>query len=128
MNTKYLHVDLLTLTAHKIHGPKGTGLLFVKKGTPIAPQITGGDHEFRFRAGTENVAGIVGLAEAIKIIETAHKKIEMAVISNEVRNPLEHEISHVDKSMIRDDNYMRVEKLRNKLEDLILKNIPETYL
>ena len=54
------------MTAHKIHGPKGTGVLYVRKGTPLKPIITGGGHEFRLRAGTENLAGISGLAEAIK--------------------------------------------------------------
>ena len=55
-----LGVDLLTLSAHKIYGPKGVGVLYVKEGTPIAPLITGGSHEWGLRAGTENTAGIVG--------------------------------------------------------------------
>lgn len=67
LDVLYLHVDLLTLTAHKIHGPKGTGILYVKKGTPLVPQITGGSHEYKMRAGTENVAGIVGFAKALEL-------------------------------------------------------------
>ena len=59
--------DLVTFSAHKIHGPKGVGALWVRKGTPLAPQLVGGGQEFERRAGTENVAGAVGLATAIKL-------------------------------------------------------------
>lgn len=61
-------VDLLTLTAHKIYGPKGSGALYVKRGTPLLSPITGGHHEQSRRAGTENVAGIVGLSAALRIV------------------------------------------------------------
>jgi len=57
-------VDLLTLSAHKIYGPKGVGALYVRRGTPLMSSITGGHQERGLRAGTENVAGIVGLGEA----------------------------------------------------------------
>jgi cysteine desulfurase len=59
--------DLVTFSAHKIHGPKGVGGLWVRKGTPLAPQFVGGGQEFERRAGTENVAGAVGLAAAMKL-------------------------------------------------------------
>jgi len=59
-------VDLLTFSAHKIHGPKGVGGLWIRRGTPLAAQQLGGGQEFERRAGTENVAGIVGLAAAMK--------------------------------------------------------------
>ena len=68
-NVKELGVGLLTLSAHKIYGPKGVGALFVKQGTPIEPIIYGGGHEFGLRSGTENVAGIVGLGKAIELVE-----------------------------------------------------------
>ncbi|UCE66989.1 MAG: cysteine desulfurase NifS [Candidatus Zixiibacteriota bacterium] len=64
--------DMLSISAHKLYGPKGVGLLYIKSGTNIIPWNEGGGHEKGMRAGTENVAGIIGLAEAIKI---AHKDI-----------------------------------------------------
>jgi len=70
-------VDLLTLSGHKIYGPKGVGILYMRQGTSIKPIITGGDHEWGLRAGTENVAGIVGIGfalEQIKKQETGNKK------------------------------------------------------
>jgi cysteine desulfurase len=60
-------VDLVTFSAHKMHGPKGVGGLWVRKGTPLAAQLLGGGQEFERRAGTENVAGIVGLAAAMTL-------------------------------------------------------------
>ncbi|MDM5299096.1 cysteine desulfurase family protein [Bacillus pumilus] len=59
-------IDLLTMSGHKIHGLKGTGALFLKKGTVLAPLITGGGQEFGLRSGTENPAGAVSLAKAVK--------------------------------------------------------------
>jgi cysteine desulfurase len=62
-----LPVDLLTVTGHKIHGPKGTGLLFVRHGTALSPLLHGGGQERRLRPGTEDVAGAVGLAAALRL-------------------------------------------------------------
>jgi len=64
-----LGVDLLTASAHKIYGPKGIGLLFIRKGTPLKRIQDGGDHEIGLRAGTLNVPGIVGLGSALELAE-----------------------------------------------------------
>jgi cysteine desulfurase len=58
---------LLSISAHKMHGPKGIGAMFVRRGTPVEPLLVGGSHERRQRAGTENVAGIVGLGKAAEL-------------------------------------------------------------
>ncbi|MFC5405213.1 cysteine desulfurase family protein [Cohnella soli] len=63
-----LPVDLLTLSAHKINGPQGVGLLYVRKGTPFQPLLHGGSQEKSRRAGTENVAGIAAFAKAAEIV------------------------------------------------------------
>ncbi|MGH3118971.1 MAG: cysteine desulfurase family protein [Gaiellales bacterium] len=66
LNVKRLDVDLLSLSAHKFGGPKGAGVLYVKRGTPFLEQMSGGGQERQRRAGTENVAGIVGTAVALR--------------------------------------------------------------
>jgi len=78
-NIERLNVDLLSLTAHKFYGPKGVGLLYVKRGTKLLPQQQGGAQERNWRAGTENVPYIVGMVqameEAAKIREKSEKEI-----------------------------------------------------
>ncbi len=67
IDVKKMNVDLLTLNAHKIHGPKGVGALYVRDGVNIDPLLHGGEHEFGLRSGTVNTAGVVGFSEAVKI-------------------------------------------------------------
>jgi len=78
-DVEYLQVDLLSLSGHKIYGPKGVGALFVKLGTPILGVQLGGHHEKNLRSGTLNVPGIVGLGEAVRLCainkEKNNKKI-----------------------------------------------------
>ena len=69
-----LGVDLLTISAHKIYGPKGIGALYVRRGTDILPFIHGGHQERGLRAGTENTAGIVGFGEAVRVLTGRMKK------------------------------------------------------
>lgn len=94
-DVREMNADLVSLSAHKFHGPKGTGALYIRKGTRLDPLIHGGSQERGLRAGTENVPGIVGLGKAI---ETAEAE--------------------------REENAARIRGLRKVLTDRILQNIP----
>jgi cysteine desulfurase len=85
---------LLSISAHKMHGPKGIGAMFVRRGTPLEPLLVGGSHERRQRAGTENVPGIVGLAKAA---ELAMHSLEDGTISRlaSLRDHLETELLRI---------------------------------
>jgi cysteine desulfurase len=96
IDTKKLSVDMLSLSGHKLHAPKGVGALYVRKGTRFHPYIIGGHQEQGRRAGTENVASIIGLGKAC---ELAGKNLD-----NEI-------------------NYLK--GLRNKLENALLKSCPD---
>ena len=74
VDVRRLGVDLLTVSAHKIYGPKGVGALYVRKGTNLLPFLHGGHQERNLRAGTENTAGIVGFGEAVRVLEERGKK------------------------------------------------------
>jgi cysteine desulfurase len=67
IDVRKIGCHLLSISAHKMHGPKGVGAMFVRRGTPLESLLVGGSHERRRRAGTENVAGIVGLAKAAEL-------------------------------------------------------------
>ena len=69
LNIKDCNIDLYTLSGHKIHGLKGTGLTYVKEGTKLFPLLHGGNQEMGFRSGTENVAGAVSLVKAMRLIK-----------------------------------------------------------
>lgn len=97
-NVNFLGVDLLSFSGHKIYAPKGVGILYIRKNTPLVPQMDGGSQERGLRSGTENIPFIVGISEAVKLVNK-HKK---------------------------DTN--KIEKLRNLLIKGILKNINEVTL
>ena len=75
VNVRDLGVDLLSMSGHKLHGPKGVGALYIKRGTPFEPLILGGGQERERRSGTENVPSIVGLAEAVRLADLERSAI-----------------------------------------------------
>jgi cysteine desulfurase len=83
-------IDLLSLSSHKIYGPQGIGGLYVRKGTELSPIITGGHHERGLRPGTENIAAIVGFAQALKIAIDEINTYRVRVCS--LRDKLESEL------------------------------------
>jgi len=99
LNLSKVNIDLLSLSGHKLHAPKGVGVLYVRKGTRLSPFMLGGHQEGGRRAGTENVPGIVGLGKAC---ELAAKNIEQ--------------------------ENSRVKYLRDKLENAILEKCPDSRL
>jgi len=84
------HIDLCTVSGHKFHGLKGTGLLFVKEGVKINPLFNGGSQEGNVRSGTENVAGAVSLAKALRMImdKFQNERNQLMNISNELKKGL----------------------------------------
>lgn len=99
LDVSELHCDLLALSAHKFYGPKGTGLLYIRRGVEITPLIHGGSQERDRRAGTENVAGAVGMAVALELAEAE-----------------------------RPQEVVRLEGLRERLLAYIRKDLPDTRL
>ena len=104
------NIDLLSMTAHKLHGPKGIGLLYVRRGVPIETLIHGGAQERGKRAGTENVAGVVGLDAALQIavdgMEARNKKLAA------LRDRLIDSLLQIERSRINGD---RVSRLPNNV-------------
>lgn len=83
-------VDLLSISAHKFHGPKGVGALYLRRGTPLQPAMLGGSHERKQRAGTENVPGIVGFGKACEL--AVERQEEFVANVSLLRDRLEHGI------------------------------------
>jgi cysteine desulfurase len=99
LNVDALGVDLLSLSGHKFGGPKGSGVLYIRRGVPYAPQQTGGGQERQRRAGTENVAGAVGLASALE-----------------------------DADASREANAQRLAELRERLTEALIAAVPGARL
>lgn len=99
LDMKSLNVDLLTLSGHKLYGPKGIGALFMRRGMKLVPIIHGGHHERNRRGGTENVSGIVGLGKAAEI----------------AARDMDKETTHLTK-------------LRDRIEAGLTEKIPHVYL
>jgi cysteine desulfurase len=99
VDVKAMDIDLLSLSAHKFYGPKGIGALYVRKGVQIDPLVHGGHHEWNRRAGTENVAGMIGLGKAAEIA-----RAELSA------------------------NEQKIRSLCTKLEKGILERIPEVVV
>lgn len=99
-DTQELNLDLLSLSAHKIYGPKGVGLLYVRKDVPLLAQQLGGHHENNRRSGTINTPGIVGMGRAVRNLTPEN----------------------------RENNNQKIAKLRDQLVDGLLKNIPGAIL
>ena len=106
IDVKKLGVDMLSLSAHKFHGPKGVGALYVRKGAPIFSFIEGGAQEKNKRAGTENVAGIYGMAVAL---EKAVGEIdEVSAREKKLRDRLIDELSKIPHSILNGDRNIRL--------------------
>jgi len=90
LNINDCHIDFCTISAHKFHGMKGTGLLFVRDGVKINPLLNGGGQEKNIRSGTENVAGAVSLAKALRLIMEKQQKefTHLSLLSKQLREGL----------------------------------------
>jgi cysteine desulfurase len=114
LNVKTLGVDLLTLSAHKIYGPKGVGALCVRAGTPIAPQMFGGHHERDRRPGTENVPAIVGFGRAAELAAKHLASDDESTRMAQLRDKFEHEIlASVPGTRVNGDPHRRVANTTN---------------
>jgi len=99
INMKNSNIDMLSLSGHKLHAPKGVGILYIKKGVPFSPFIIGGHQEMGRRGGTENTASLIGLGKACQLA-----------------------LAHME------DENTRVKELRDKLEREILNRVPKTWV
>jgi cysteine desulfurase len=97
VDVRKLDVDFLSLSAHKIYGPKGVGAIYVKKGTPFCPFIRGGHQEKGRRAGTENTIGIVGLGKAVEMraLEMEQEEKRLLSFKSELKRGIKKNIGDV---------------------------------
>ena len=114
IDVQKLGIDMLSASAHKFNGPKGIGFLYIKKGTPIARFNDGGAQEFGMRAGTENVAAIVGMAAALKANTEMIDKTRDFLIS-------------LESLLINELNAKKIDYLRNGSQNHIPGNISLSF-
>ncbi len=97
VNVNALGVDLLSISGHKIYGPKGIGTLYIRKGVRISPLLHGGLHERQMRAGTENIPAIVGLAKALDLAQAEMPSIikHLTGLRDRLEQGIREKISHV---------------------------------
>lgn len=101
IDVKKMNIDMLSMSGHKFHGPKGVGALYCKKGTPLFSFIHGGAQERNRRAGTENLPGIVGMSVALEL--ACKEMAETASHEIKLRNKLFEELSKIPHSKINGD-------------------------
>ena len=107
LDVKRLGVDMLSLSAHKFYGPKGAGVLYIRRGTPFEPQQMGGGHERQRRSGTENVVGIVGTGEALRLADQEREWLNSHC--TRLRNRLIHGVQErVDRVRLNGDPTLRL--------------------
>lgn len=106
IDVKKQNIDLLSMTAHKLHGPKGCGALYIRQGVRPQILIDGGAQERGMRAGTENVAGIVGLASAVKRAKATMKQRTERLTG--LRNKLIDSLSKIERSRLNGDREKRL--------------------
>ena len=123
LNRAFEHIDLMSFSGHKIHGPKGIGGLFIRKGTRLTPLLYGGNQESGRRSGTENVPGIIGLAKAC---ELASDNIENMQSVEVLRNQLEKELLRLFPSAL--VNSAKANRLPNTLNIAFRDMDSETLL
>lgn len=100
MNVDHLHVDLVSLSAHKVYGPKGAGALYVRTGVPLVPIMRGGAQEYGIRPGTYSVPSIVGMGKAFELLHTSSQSETVA----------------------------RIERLRDECIELLERSIPNVQI
>ena len=98
INVEEMKIDMLSMSGHKFHGPKGVGALYIREGCPLGKFIEGGEQENGLRGGTENVAGIVGMAAALE--ECCERMVDNMVNVTRMRDKIADELSKIPKSCI----------------------------
>ncbi len=106
INVKEQNIDMLSLSAHKFHGPKGVGALYIRRGTVVTTLINGGAQEFGRRAGTENTAGVIGMAAALcEAVATMDERNERML---EIRNYIIDNALQIERSRLNGDRENRL--------------------